>query len=63
MTFTAMLKHETESARLFLFKDGRELWVPRSVCKSVLKYPGPDGVTSQMAEVEVEDWWGRKAGL
>lgn len=42
---------------------GRELWIPRSVCKSILKYPVDLGVWQRRCDVDVADWFAEKQGL
>jgi hypothetical protein len=55
------LIRETAGARLFARADGHQKWVPRSVCRSTVKFPREPG-QPQVCEVEIEEWWLEKAG-
>ena len=58
MTIRALLLKETEKARQFEYR-GAKVWIPRSVCKSVVKFePGADGRVP--CEVDVADWFVEK---
>jgi hypothetical protein len=62
MKRTFWLKRETGAARLLETNAGMELWVPRSVCPRMLKFPpNPDGKVP--VELEIEDWWWQKNGV
>ena len=47
---------ETAAARLYQFKDGTKTWIPRSQCKSVVKFPC-DPLDFPIHEITVSDWW------
>jgi hypothetical protein len=57
MTLQLRYVTETEHARLYERADGKQVWIPRSVCRNVLKWP--NGVHA----VTVEEWWAQKSGL
>lgn len=60
--FRAILTtRETEKARL-LRVAGREVWLPKSVVKRIMKF-APDASGEREVVVEAEDWWCEKAGL
>jgi hypothetical protein len=64
MTKQLWLVSETEKARLFALSPmGQQLWVPRSVVKSILKFATEPGDLYRRCEVEIEDWWARKNRL
>jgi hypothetical protein len=50
-------------ARLYRFKDGRELWIPRSVVTKCLKWPQTDLTIPPVHELSIEDWWAEKEKL
>ena len=50
---------ETALARLYQDAEGREQWVPRSVCPNTRKYPSLNGEPA-LHEVSIEDWWLQK---
>jgi hypothetical protein len=52
---------QTEKAYLIRVA-GRELWLPRSICKSITKFR-PDMRGEREAIAEVEDWWLEKNDL
>lgn len=54
MTIRVKYIRETDKAILYTFKDGSEIWIPKSAIKSKLKWP--DG----NQEVRVEEWWWNK---
>lgn len=57
----AILIKESDRARLFRVGD-RELWVPRSVTKSITKLaPAVDGTRECI--LDIEDWFVEKEGL
>ena len=66
MTFEAVIRASTDKAYKFdiLLGSGafKQIWAPRSVCKSVTKFPTESGRYRQ-AQVVVEDWWAEKNGL
>lgn len=57
------LKSETEKARLFwTSQPGKQpmpnqVWIPRSVCRSILKYPYDGPSPWRRCDVEIEDGW------
>lgn len=53
---------ETDKARLYRRASGVEKWVPRSICKSVLKRPRDPAKRYPIHEVDIEDWWLEKNG-
>jgi hypothetical protein len=55
MTIRLKLVHETEKARLYEWKSGEQLWIPKSVCKSTLKLKSKEG--EDIHEIVIEDWW------
>jgi len=59
MTLRLTLLNETPKARLYSFDDGERFWVPRSVCKSTVKFP-PEPDKPPVHEVQIEDWWWEK---
>lgn len=61
MTRKFYLEQETGAARRLQTRSGFEFWVPRSVCKRMLKFP-PNQAGRVVVEVEVEDWWWRRIG-
>jgi hypothetical protein len=62
MIITLEFMRETDAARMFRRKDGSMLWIPRSVCKSVLKLPPVEG-KPQLYQLDVEGWFARTKGL
>lgn len=56
MTLRLYLVRESEKARLFENAGTNRQWVPRSVCRSVVKFAKEVGKL-QLCEVEIEDWW------
>ena len=61
---------ETEKARQLQKEQERgqiprpvAFWIPRSVVKSCLKFPKQPGEKYQLCELEIEEWFARKAGL
>jgi len=62
MTKTLYLHAETPLARQFGSKDGRTLWVPRSVCRNLMKFPPVEGKL-RLCQVEIEDWWWDRNGF
>lgn len=52
---------QTEKA-LLIRVSGREIWLPRSVCKTITKFR-PDASGEREAIVEAEDWWCDKNDL
>ena len=60
MTLRLELITETDKARLYQFKDGCQIWIPRSVCKSTVKFPNDDPLANPIHEVVIEDWWWQK---
>lgn len=57
----AILIGETEKARKFRVAD-RELWIPRSVVKSITKF-APDANGHRDCLLDVEDWFADKENL
>lgn len=57
MTIRLELVKETDSARLYRTKDGREFWLPRSIINRTLKWP--NGVH----EVDIPDWKAKELEL
>ena len=63
MTLRLTFLRETEKARLYRFKDGTSIWIPRSVVKSTVKFPSAglndlvEHATETVHEINVEDWW------
>ena len=55
MTLRLKFLRETEKARLYEFKDGCSLWIPRSVVKSTMKMR--DANDNPVHELNIEDWW------
>ena len=66
MLIHAYLVHETKGARLVRRENQRprfpDIWIPRSVCKSVVKHPAAEGELP-MLELEIEDWYAHKHNL
>lgn len=60
MTLRLTLVKETEKARLYQFKDGSQTWIPKSACKSTIKFPLKDPLDWPVHEVVVEEWWWNK---
>lgn len=50
---------ETPLARLYQDEQGREQWVPKSVCHHTRKWPSQEGQPA-VHEVTIEDWWLQK---
>jgi hypothetical protein len=59
MKVTLWCIRETEKARLYRRTHGADVWVPRSVCRNVLKWP-PEHGNPPIHEVEIEDWFLKK---
>lgn len=57
----AILVGETEKARKFKVA-GREVWIPRSVTKSITKFK-PDASGFRECLMDIEDWFADKEGL
>ncbi len=56
VTFESGVKHETDYAMLVETDDGREVWVPFSVCDKVIRKPdGPVQLTIASWFAERED--------
>jgi hypothetical protein len=51
--------HETPHARLYENGKGQQLWIPKSVCKSVITLPQKSG-EPLLHDVTIEDWWLRR---
>ncbi len=62
MTLRLELIRETDKARQYQFKDGTQLWIPRSVVKSTVKFPRDKADLSkpEIHELNIEDWWWEK---
>lgn len=56
MTRKFYLEQETGAARRLQTRSGFEFWIPRSVCKSTLKFP-PNREGRVVVEIDIEDWW------
>ncbi len=57
MTIRLTLIKQTDLARLYRFADKEEIWIPRSVIKSMTKFPSKDPLNPEVHELNIEDWW------
>ena len=66
MTLLMYLVYESEHARLFRRQGQRanipDIWIPNSVCLSVVKHPAREGELP-LCELNVEGWFARKMDL
>lgn len=68
MKIQMWLLQETPAARKFQTcapgtVANREVWIPRSLCRSIVKFPVELGVWQRRCEVEVADWFVEKNDL
>lgn len=71
MKLQLWLVSETPRARLFkrsgpgviVSRNVDEVWIPRSVCKSMVKFPPLPGLHQPRCEVEVADWFVERQNL
>ena len=71
MKLQLWLLQETDKARKFqrcapgtqVHSALQEIWIPRSVCSRILKFPVELGVWQRRCEVEVADWFVEKHDL
>lgn len=66
MTFECVIRAQTDNAyKLDLLmpdKSFHQTWIPRSVIKTITKFP-PEANRPQQAIVEFADWWWDKNGI
>lgn len=60
MQLTLELLHETPKARLYKFKSGDKLWIPRSVTTHTSKIPPKDPLDNPIHIIDIEDWFCEK---
>jgi hypothetical protein len=60
--FSALLVKETDKARLFNVA-GTQIWIPRSVTKTITKIGLPDSQGQRECLVDVDDWFCDKNDL
>lgn len=58
MTINLEFIRETDAARLYRTRDGRQFWLPRSIINHTTKYPPHDGKT--IHEIDLPDWKARE---
>ncbi|HEU4344046.1 MAG TPA: hypothetical protein VFU31_21025 [Candidatus Binatia bacterium] len=58
ITVTLEFRAETDLARCYRFKDGTEVWLPRSIIKRTVKFPD-----SNLHQIELPEWKARQLGL
>ena len=66
-TVNLYLVRESEGARLFRRvtqpPNVPDIWIPRSVCSCVTKFPLIDEEKLRLCSVVLEDWFAEKKGL
>lgn len=60
MSIRLSFRRETSLARLYVFKDGTELWIPHNIIKSTVKFPAKDPLEMDVHDLTIEDWWWEK---
>lgn len=60
--FNALLLRETDKARLFQIA-GNDIWIPRSVTKTITKVGLPDLKGRRECLLDVDDWFCEKNDL
>lgn len=60
MTIRLYFCGETEKARLYMMNDGEELWIPKSVIESTVKFPTKSPLDIVCHELQISDWWWNK---
>lgn len=62
MTLNLYFVRETPLARLYRFRSGREVWLPRAIINRTTKFPAKDGEQA-VHQIELPDWKGKELGL